>query len=145
MQARQSARLCVARDRNDFLDDIYAINTSVAERQGRPMDDAYMARPAPLVKLAHQRFFGVLDGHGRLAAYCSLGVYGNFAATNQLLGYRNGDGTMYLLLADIIAQFIEAGDISYFMYDTYLGARPGLQDFKRRLGFKPYRIRYSIN
>jgi hypothetical protein len=30
------------------------------------------------------------------------------------------------------------------MYDTYLGALPGLREFKRKLGFQPYRIRYAL-
>ncbi len=132
-------------DRNDFLDDIYAINISMSERQGRPMDQAYLKKPAPATTLAHHRFYGVISEHGRLVAYCRLGVYGNFAATDQLLGYRNNDGTMYFLLAEIICLLIDEGRMDYFMYDSYLGARPGLQDFKRRLGFKPYRVRYSIN
>jgi hypothetical protein len=36
------------------------------------------------------------------------------------------------------------------MYDTCLGAKPGLRDFKRRVGFhrrvgfQPYRARYAL-
>ncbi len=30
------------------------------------------------------------------------------------------------------------------MYDTYVGAHPGLQSFKKRIGFEPYRVSYSI-
>lgn len=30
------------------------------------------------------------------------------------------------------------------MYDTYLGAQPGLRNFKRKLGFSPYLVCYSV-
>jgi hypothetical protein len=30
------------------------------------------------------------------------------------------------------------------MYDTFFGAREGLQNFKRIVGFEPYRVRYSL-
>jgi len=41
-------------------------------------------------------------------------------------------------------EHIEEGEADYFMYDTYLGAKPGLRDFKRRVGFQPYRARYAL-
>jgi hypothetical protein len=52
---------------------------------------------------------------------------------------------MYLLLADIACRLIDDGRYNYFMYDTYLGARPGLREFKKKLGFQPYVIHYSIH
>ena len=54
------------------------------------------------------------------------------------------DGVMYLLLADIACRLIDEHRYNYLMYDTYLGALPGLREFKRELGFAPYRIRYAI-
>jgi hypothetical protein len=30
------------------------------------------------------------------------------------------------------------------MYDTFFGAREGLRDFKRRVGFRPYRASYTL-
>jgi hypothetical protein len=39
---------------------------------------------------------------------------------------------------------IEAGGYQYLMYDTYFGASSGLQNFKKMLGFQPYRAKYSI-
>jgi hypothetical protein len=70
--------------------------------------------------------------------------YGNFAATDQLMGYKSQDGIMYLLLLTIICRLIEEREVDYFMYDTFLGAQPGLRDFKRRVGFRPYRARYEL-
>ncbi len=51
---------------------------------------------------------------------------------------------MYLLLVDIICLLIKENQVEYFMYDTFLGAQPGLRHFKQRIGFAPYRVSYSI-
>jgi hypothetical protein len=132
-------------DQNAFIDDIHAINTSITERQGRPMDPAYFEKPQHYEKKPHFRYFGIINQRGMLVAYCNIATYGNFAATDRLLGYKNNDGTMYLLLVEIICQLIDDSQVQYFMYDTFLGAQEGLRNFKRRLGFQPYRIRYSIS
>lgn len=132
-------------DRNDFIDDIHRINTSLSTRQGRPMDASYLNKPTRYEPRPHFKYFGVLNGAGELMAYCNAVTFGNFAATDRLLGYRNNDGIMYLLLMEIICRFIDEGRLHYFMYDTFLGAQEGLRNFKKRLGFQPYRVRYSMS
>lgn len=143
-RARARGYTVAAIDRNDHIDAIHRINTSVDERQGRPMDPAYADRTDHFVPVESFRYYGVLDAQGRLVAYCDLGIYGDFAATDRLLGYKNSDGVMYLLLADITCRLIDEHRYNYLMYDTYLGALPGLREFKRKLGFQPYRISYAI-
>ncbi|HEX8405435.1 MAG TPA: hypothetical protein VF670_12510 [Duganella sp.] len=143
-RARERGYTVVEIDRNDYIDDIHLINISLAQRQGRPMDPAYATKTEYYDPADGLRHFGVLDSNGRLVAYSDVGIYGDFAATNRLLGVKNSDGVMYLLLADVACRLIDAGSLNYFMYDTYLGALPGLRDFKRKLGFQPYRIHYSI-
>ena len=149
--AGQKSRKATARgyqlrpiDRNDHIDEIYAIHTSCEERQGRPMDSAYWIRKTQYDNKPHGACYGVFDRHGRLTAYCSTLHYGNFVSTDQLMGYKNNDGIMYLLLSAIICRLIEEGRVDYFMYDTFLGAKPGLREFKRRVGFRPYRARYEL-
>lgn len=132
-------------DRNAHIDAIHRINVSLGERQGRPMDAAYLHKPSHYETRAHFRYFGVLDRDGQLAAYCNIAVFGNFAATDQLLGYKNNHGVMYLLVMEIICQLIDAGQLHYFMYDSFFGAQEGLRNFKRRLGFQPYRVQYSMS
>lgn len=129
-------------DRNQFIDAIHDINVSVPVRQGRPMDHQYHVKQMRYDQPGHVVTYGVCDPHGRLVAYCVVGLYGNFAATEQLLGYKTSHGIMYLLLSEIICQLIALHRLEFFMYDTFLGARPGLRDFKRRTGFRPYRARY---
>lgn len=131
-------------DRNDHIDEIHAIHTSCTQRQGRPMDQSYLVKKNRFEDAPHFECHGVFDPQGRLVAYCSMGRYGNFVATDQLMGYKNQDGIMYLLLLTIICRLIEEREVDYFMYDTFLGAQPGLRDFKRRLGFSPYRARYEL-
>jgi hypothetical protein len=131
-------------DRNEHVDDIHAIHTSSTERQGRPMDSNYLERKEAYEDQAHFECLGVFDADDRLAAYCSMARYGNFVATDQLMGYKNQDGVMYLLLSTIICRLIEEGDVDWFMYDTFLGAKTGLRDFKRRVGLQPYRVRYTL-
>ena len=108
------------------------------------MDPAYLEKPESYDSKPNFRYFGVINQTGVLVAYCNVATYGNFAATDRLLGYKNNDGTMYLLLVEIICRLIDDSQVQYFMYDTFLGAQDGLRNFKRRLGFQPYRIRYSL-
>ena len=131
-------------DRNDYVDDIHAINTSLDSRQGRPMDETYRRKVEHYPREKNYKYFGVINSAGKLMAYSNIGSYGNFVAFDQLLGVRNNDGMMHLMLAEVISQMIESRSYSYLMYDTYFGASPGLQSFKKMLGFEPYRVKYSI-
>lgn len=130
-------------DRNLHIDAIHAINISAPVRQGRPMDNGYRIKKLRYEQPPYTATFGVFDGRDTLVAYCVVGLYGNFAATDQLLGYKTSHGIMYLLLAEIICRLIARRQFEFFMYDTFLGARPGLRDFKRRTGFRPYRAHYA--
>ena len=131
-------------DRNDFIDDIHEINTSVDIRQGRPMDAVYRQKTTHYPIDQNFKYFGVLNAAGKLMAYGDLGFYGNFFAFNRVIGVRNNDGMMHLMLTEIICQLIGGGSCRYLMYDTYFGASPGLKTFKSMLGFEPYRAKYSI-
>jgi hypothetical protein len=129
-------------DRRAHLDAIADINRFPEQRQGRPLDPA-----SPLLAggdHGHLRCYGAFDKLGRLVAYCHVGFFGNFAAAEELVGYKNRDGVMYLMLTEIICQLIDEGKLEYFMYDAFLGARAGARKFKRRLGFEPYRVRYRL-
>jgi hypothetical protein len=143
-KARAKGYTVIEIDRNDFIDDIYEINTSIDVRQGRPMDVSYREKTTSYRSEANYKYYGVLNAAGKLVAYGELGFYGNFAAFNRVIGLRNNDGIMHLMVSEIICQLIEAGGFQYLMYDTYFGASPGLKTFKKMLGFQPYRAKYSI-
>lgn len=131
-------------DRNNFIDDIHEINTSVEIRQGRPMDVVYQQKITHYPTDQNFKYYGVLNAAGKLMAYGDLGFYGNFFAFNRIIGIRNNDGVMHLMVTDIICKLIEGASCRYLMYDTYFGASPGMKAFKNMLGFEPYRAKYSI-
>jgi hypothetical protein len=108
------------------------------------MDREYLEKKYCYANDQNYTYFGVLNPLGKLMAYGDLGFYGNFAAFNRIIGVRNNDGIMHLLLMEIICKMIEIGNLQYLMYDTYFGASPGLRNFKKMLGFQPYRAKYSI-
>ncbi len=131
-------------DRNDHVDAIHDINNSVEQRQGRVMDQQYQEKQLYFDRLANFRYYGVFDAGGKLMAYACIGYYGNFYSFSQLIGYRNNDGIMHLLVTDVVSRLIDERKASYLMYDTFFGALPGMQQFKTILGFQPFRVRYSI-
>jgi hypothetical protein len=143
-RARARGYVLTEIERNDHVDAIHDINNSVGERQGRPMDAKYQEKQLAFDRLANFRYYGVLAADGKLAAYATIGRYGNFNAFAQLMGYRNNDGIMHLMVSEIVARLIDEGQVRYVMYDTFFGALPGLQQFKTVLGFEPYRAHYTI-
>ena len=143
-RARARGYVLTEIDRNEHVDAIHDINTSEAQRQGRAMDQKYREKQLAYDVLANFSYFGVFDAQGKLMAYATIGRYGNFSSFSQLMGYRNNDGIMHLMVAEIVARLIDEGHVDYVMYDTFFGALPGLQQFKTVLGFQPFRARYSI-
>lgn len=131
-------------ERNEHVDAIHAINTSVGQRQGRPMDCTYLQKRERFEQLRNFRYYGVFNADGQLVAYANLGLYGNFGAFSQLIGQRNNDGAMHLLLTEVVCLMLDEGRLRYLMYDTFFGAQPGLRQFKTIHGFKPYHATYSL-
>jgi hypothetical protein len=143
-RARARGYTVAAIDRNEHVDAIHDINTSVEQRQGRPMDEKYLARQTRFDAPANMRCYGVFNAEGKLVAYATIGLYGNFSAFSQMMGYRNNDGVMHLMVSEIVGIQIEEGQVRYVMYDTFFGALPGLRQFKTVLGFQPYRAKYKL-
>ncbi len=143
-RARKRGYVCKEIDRNAYVDDIHDINISQGSRQGRPMDKAYTEKRERFDVLGNFQYYGVLNPAGKLVAYATFGIYGNFGAFSQLIGQRNNDGVMHLLMVEVVCRQIDEGKLQYIMYDTYFGAQRGLQQFKTILGFRPYRAKYSL-
>lgn len=143
-RARSRGYVCTEIERNEHIDAIHAINTSLEERQGRPMDEKYREKITRFERQPHFNYFGVLNPEGKLVAYANIGRYGNFSAFSQLIGIRNNDGIMHLMMVDIVTRLLEQKQVRYVMYDTFFGAQSGLQQFKRVLGFQPYRVKYTL-
>ncbi|WP_229421004.1 glycosyltransferase family 4 protein [Telluria antibiotica] len=143
-RARKRGYTVAQIDRNAYVDEIHAINTSLTERQGRPMSAAYTSRTQHFDQLPNYRYYGVLAPGGKLVAYANMGYYGDFAALAQLMGYRNNDGAMHLLLVDLVSSLITEKRARFLMYDTFFGASAGMQAFKRMLGFQPHYVSYEL-
>lgn len=133
--------------REDYKDDIYEVNVSMQERQGRKMAEHYLQKIDTFENLEHFRYFGVIDKNGSLKSYCNIGYYGDFAVVSQLLGHKEylNDGVMYLLMSEVVCELISEKKVDYLMYDTFFGAKDGLRMFKEKLGFLPYRVKWRYD
>ncbi|MBP7167384.1 MAG: hypothetical protein KBB64_06970, partial [Bacteroidia bacterium] len=64
----------------------------------------------------------------------------------RIMGHQEHlkEGIMYYLVTETISKLIRDKENNiHLMYDTYFGASDGLKMFKRRLGFKPYRVTWK--
>jgi hypothetical protein len=155
--ARKRANLAATRgycfreiDRREYVEEIFAINTSAPERQGRPMSDGYLVRPSysPLPDGCprHRIYtYGVVDARGRLAAYAWVYRVGELVMFSTILGHaeRLTDHVMYLLVRDALEtqRSIAPGVAFYNRHDS---GTEGLRWQKERLGFGPARVRWEL-
>jgi len=135
-------------DRNNYIDDIYEINTSIDIRQGQKMANSYLTKVKSYRNEPNYRYFGVVDQNGKLRSYCNVAFYGEFALIVTLLGHKKylNDGIMYFMLVELsrlIFNEYKSQGYRYIMYDTFFGASDGLKKFKTKLGFKPYKVKWK--
>lgn len=132
------------------LDEIMDVNRSAGERQGQPMHPDYLNEAA--VRRYFERsadVFGVSDSTGVLRAYLCLRRCGEVACVERLLGHADAlkAGVMWVLVAGAIEELVARrqaeGRPTWFMYDTIIGAAPGLRSFKKWIGFQPYRVSWT--
>jgi hypothetical protein len=133
-------------DKNTYVADIHAVNTSAECRQGRRMGERCVAYRSWFPPQDHARHFGVIAPDGKLVAYLDVLISNEVAYVEQLLGHVGHlkAGIMYLLLVDAIRCLMIESACRYFMYDMFFGARAGLRLFKKRLGFAPHHVRWEL-
>lgn len=127
-------------DFSEHSDDIFAINTSLAVRQGRPMTDGYSYRgprsPLPVQPCARHKTFtyGVLRCDV-LFAYLTLHRTGELAMVSMILGHGDHleNDVMWLLFAGVVAD--QAGSGGWFYYNRHDSGLDGLRFYKERVGF----------
>lgn len=132
---------------NDNLKEMYEINTSSIERQGRPMTSSYFEELAPIGEVTKsceshkQIYYGVFRKDFKLVAYCWLAICSDIAIINRILGHADylKDGIMNLLIAGLVHHAQNHG-ISYINYRTMTSSTEGLEKFKKHVGFKSVRI-----
>jgi hypothetical protein len=132
------------------IEQIRAINESLDIRQGRPMDPSELNLAALHAYFSHStETFGIRDAEGHLVAYLDLMMCGEVAIVSRLLGHGDAldNGIMDLLLSETVRELAGVrrigGAVQWLMYDMWFGATPGLRFFKNRLGFAPYRVRWT--
>ena len=136
-------------DRRDYVEDIYAVNTSLDERQGRPMGESYRQRPSygalPFHCPRHHVYaYGLLDGK-TLVAYLWLYRAGELALVSTILGHAGylKDDVMYgLFLGMLELQYPLGGMVFYNRFDS---GTEGLRFFKRRLGLREGDVTWALS
>ena len=136
--------------RHEHADDIYAINTSASERQGRPMSLGYRQRPSetPLPAYACERHairtYGVLSGR-TLVAYMWLYRAGELALVSSILGHADhlDNGIMYLLFAGVVDEEIKFGHGS-IVYNRHDSGTDGLRFYKTRCGLEERLVEWCL-
>lgn len=136
-------------DLSAFNADVYRINTSLEQRQGRPMSDGYrkpISRgPLPSYDCERHRIrtFGVLRGD-RLLAYLTLHRVGELALVSMILGHgaHLPDDIMYLLFAGAVDA--EAGAGGWFYYNRHDSGTDGLRYYKERTGFAAADVEFVL-
>lgn len=134
--------------RSEYADDIYAINTSLAERQGKPMSEGYRHQPAssPDPIWTCQRHgvhtYGVLDYKGHLRAYLWLYRSGELALVSQILGHgaHLQNDVMYLLWTYMLLHEIPHG--GFVVYNRHDSGTDGLRYYKERVGLAPREVQW---
>lgn len=135
--------------REEYADDIFAINTSLPERQGKPMSAGYLERPSstPLPDYPCERHavrtYGVIDVRGTLVAYLSLYRCGELALVSGILGHGDHlkSDVMYLLFAGTVAAQAPFG--GSFVYNLASSGTDGLRYFKEKLGFSAMEVSWK--
>jgi hypothetical protein len=142
-------------EHDDHLDDIFAINTSMRERQGRKMTDNFFDRPIELGPVRSDQpcprhregWFGVFRD-GTLYAYIHAFQIGEVTFTPNLLAH--GDhldaGIMSQLLFETTLWHRRVCGTSYVYYYYYEGGgTEGLRFFKEKMGYTPHRVQWQLS
>jgi len=136
-------------DRSQHTDEIYAINTSLPERQGKQMIPAYRERreytQLPAYRCARHRVdeWGVMSPDDILVAYLVLYRCGELVLFSMILGHGDHlrNDVMYLLVLDALEHVPLPATVFYNRYDF---GSAGLRYFKERLGFQPTRVKWVL-
>lgn len=140
-------------ERSAYAGDVYAINTSLAHRQGRPMTAGYWERPSsePEQRSECRRHgvhaYGVLREDelvGRaLVAYAWIYRSGELALVSQILGHGGHlhADVMYLLARGVIEAELELGGA--LVYNRHDSGTDGLRYYKERIGFEPREVAWT--
>lgn len=130
---------------NNYVDDIHAIHMSANVRQGIALSDSYFEKITSYVVDNENTYYGVLKDN-TLVAYAWCLNSGELCLFNRIMGHQEhlNAGVMYLLVTSIVRDLCDTKKAKFLMYDTMLGASDGLKMFKKRCGFKPFRVKWKL-
>lgn len=130
-------------DRDEFLQDIFEINTSLPDRQGKPMKSNYLEQPKPMLEPAavcvdhHSSFIGCFKDD-KLVGYISANFCGELAAASQIIGHGDHlkNGVMLVLWAEFV-RACQCRAIRIIVYSRWSDGKEGLKYWKHSVGMKP--------
>jgi len=131
-------------------DEIYAINISKPQRQGRPMSNGYR-QPVAFSPLPHYpcdrhaiRTYGVNDPYGTLVAYLWLYRAGDLALVSSILGHADHEDNeiMYLLWQGMVGSEAFVDPDGFIVYNVHSSGTPGLRFKKERYGLHETRVEW---
>jgi hypothetical protein len=136
--------------REEYGHDIFLVNTSLEERQGRPMSNGYREEqtflPLPEYHCARHaiRTYGVLSDRGTLVAYLWLYRAGELALVSSILGHGEhlDDGIMHLLVQGVVGAEIPHG--GFLVYNRHDSGQDGLRQFKSWFGFERTEVEWAL-
>jgi hypothetical protein len=129
-------------EHNDEIEAMHEINVSRPARQGKPMSDRYRRPPIPIVRpwqtcdLHQSLWWGAFDVDGRLRGYCNLIRLNDLGVVNTILGHGDAAASVN----GLIAHMAESSGVRWIHYLTLASSSPTLAAFKRRCGFREYRV-----
>lgn len=129
---------------DDYLDDIYKINTSKETRSGGAMSGWYLEQVKPLnlnsEEQLYRKSYGVFKD-GVLYAYLYMTLCGDCGVFKYAIGHADHlkYGIMNYLISFIVREYIAHPQIKWLYYGVLpAGASGSTADFRKHAGFKSY-------
>ena len=138
-------------DPNNWLNDLRDIHQSTDVRQG-PVSADVLKGPSAITdppsnsNVHDYPYFGIFKGE-RCVAYASCLVAGEMISIGNIFGHADfmAEGVVPLLISEIVQYTYKAFPaVRYFVYDKYFGAGETARRFKRKFGFLPHRVTWSL-
>lgn len=139
---------------NDHLDDVWDVRRSAKVRQG-DMPVAFINnRPGEInvpksnSKTHDYPYFGIFNQEDKLVAYASCIVAGELIEVEHVYGHSEfqSDGIVPMLYISIGSFAVtEYPQVKYYSYDTYFGASPTMQRFKKKFKFLPHKVSWKLS
>ena len=125
-----------------YVEEIYEVNTSLSVRQGKSIKQEYLQK-GNISRGEGMNVYGVFM-ENKLVGYIRTLHVGEVIFVNNILGHGAylKMGVMYFLLLEVIRCCFDVKDARYIIYDSYWGNSSGLALFKKRFHFIPTKVKW---